>query len=60
MIEIRKPVAIGIGAVVARLRGNLREDGGVQRICRRRDQHFIAFVDERVERELDPFRRARS
>ena len=58
MIEIGEPVAIGIGAVVARLRGNLGEDGRVQRVRRRRHEHFIAFVNERIERQLDPFGRA--
>ena len=51
--------AIRIRAVVAGLRGDLGQDGRIQRVCRRGNQYFVAFVDERIESQLDAFRRAR-
>ena len=57
MIDIGLPVALRIRAVVARLGRNLRDDRRVERIRRQRHEHFVAFVDERVEYEIDPFGR---
>ena len=59
VIEIGLPIVGVIGLVVRRLRADLGEDRGVERIRRRRHEHFFAFVDDSREGQLDPFRRAR-
>ena len=55
MIEIGKPFVIRIGPVVARLRVDGCQYRRVKRIGRHRDEHFIALVNERVQREIDAF-----
>ena len=59
VFEVRQPVRRGIGAVIPGQRADFRQNRGVQRIGRRRHQHLVALVDERAQRQLDAFRRAR-
>ena len=50
---------LGIGPVKHRARADLGEHRGVERIGRRRNQHLVAALRHRRERELDALRRAR-
>ena len=59
VIEVGHPAARRIEAVVARPRAELGEYRREQRVGRQRHQHFAALVDERRQRKLDTFRRAR-
>ena len=59
VIDVGHPAAIGVGAVKHRARADLGEHGRVQWIGRYRDQHFVARLGERGQRQLNPFRRAR-
>ncbi len=53
VIEIRLPAIVGIGAVEHRLRPDLGDHRGVERIGRHRHEHLVVGVDQRVERDLD-------
>ena len=59
VIEIRHPAARRVEPVVLRLGVELGQHGRVQRIGRHRHEHFAARVDDRAERQLDPFRGSR-
>ena len=56
MVEIREPVVGRVGPVIARLGVDRGEDRRVQGVGGHRHEHFIALVDERVEREIDRLR----
>ena len=57
MIEVRLPVA-RISPVIPRLGADLGNDRRVQRIGRQWHENLVAFVDERVEHEIDRLGRA--
>ena len=56
-IEVRQPVASGIRAVVAWNGADLGQHRRVERIRWQRDEHLVAFVDERIQRQIDRFGR---
>ncbi len=57
--DVRLPAVVGIGAVEDRSGAHLRDDRRIERIGRHRHQHFVARIDQGVERQLDALRRAR-
>ena len=58
MIEVGFPAVARVGSIEARARAELGQHRGVQRIGRHRHQHLAVHVDERAQREIDPFRGA--
>ena len=59
VVEVRQPVASGIRAVVPGLGPHLGQHGGIERVGRRGHEHLLALADQRIQREIDGFRRAR-
>ena len=57
MVQIRHPAARRIEPVVFRRRIELRQHGCVERVGGHRDEHFVAVLDHRAERQLDSLRR---
>ena len=60
VVEIGLPAVRRVRPVIARVRADLREHGGVERIRRHRHEHRVAWIDQRGQRQLDPFRGAGS
>ena len=59
MVDVGHPAAVRVGAVEHGSSADFGEHGRVQWISRHWDQHVVARLGERGQRQFDPFRRAR-
>ena len=58
VVEVGQPTVLLVAQVVPRRAAREADGGGPQRIVRRRDQHFVARIEQRVHRHHDQLGRA--